>query len=345
MKYIKFVIVFLGITSNIQAQEPFFPRFNTELNSWAYLDFEGKEVLQIKLPDIEDLQPFSDGLASAQDAKTHLWGYINILGKWQLRPQFAFASDFKDGFAITYLLCKKNCITVDEGIQSAYNGQIIDQKGNVILKDKAQIENDQERYLFSKNIGHGFFTITYGYGSGNEMGVIDRKGKVICSSGDVSGPNGFIIYDEELGAIRCANVYYKSTGEKVLDLSKYSYIKPFENGSTWGLYEEENGYDELTFFHILIDKTGKEIFRIDYEVAAETQAYLNGKFKYIGNDGELYEYDMASSNSILIPNGKVENSLIIIGPMQRNGYQLIYASDYTNKVIGFRNKNGQEFYK
>lgn len=145
--------------------------------------------------------------------------------------------------------------------------------------------------------------------------------------------------------LRCANKYYKPTGEIILDISTYGYIKPFENGTTWGLFEEETGYDEYTYFHVLIDKTGNEIFRIDYETAAETKAFSNGKFQYLGNDGELYEYDIANSKTTLIPNNKVDNSDITIGSTEKNGCQLIFTTDSTERLIGFRNKDGRMFYK
>ena len=357
MKSIVCSLLFLSFISISFAQEPFFPQFNKDSKTWHYLDVNGKNVLEIKIPFIQEIHPFYDGLAAVKDSSKQLWGYINTKGDWQIKPQFDIADDFLDGYAITFLLCKKDCITVSEGIQTTHNGQIIDKKGNVVLKDRAQLKNDTERYFFDKNIGKGLFVISYGFGFGDEKGVLDLKGNEVCSSGGVFGPKGPMIFDEELNAVRCGNVFYSPMGELLLDLSIYGYLHPFKNGQTWGMREEKSNadafedsddssiFEDYIVYHVLLSDIGEEILRIELDSISDPEPVVNGKFRYKGNDSKFYEYDLETGNSILLSDEQTYNSKISFGSPLSNGCQLIYTTDSSETLIGFRNKNGQEFYK
>ena len=343
MKKLQILLLIIGLNSTIYAQNPFFPQFNSETETWHYIDINGNIVLEIELEDIEDMQSFSDGLAATLDSKSHLWGYINTKGVWQIQPTYEVADEFKDGYAITANTCVK-CNETQAGTLDDYVGYIIDKTGKVLLTDNSQDEEPSDRYSFNSNLGSGLFSVNFGDGFGENMNYINLKGQFMCKTYAVNTRYGDLLYDQEIQAIRCKNIYYNAKGQPVLDLSKYSYLKTFSEGKIWGSLDEEvNG--EFKIWSILIDKNGKEIRRFDGDSIQYPMPVKNGKFTYENENFEKFQYNLATNKSTPYePKGLELNYEVIVGPYQANGSRFILDAD-THAVLGFENKEGMIFYK
>ena len=343
MKRLHILLLIFGLNSAIYAQNPYFPQFNSVSETWHYIDVNGEKVLEVTLSNILDLKIFADGLAAAQDSESNLWGYINVSGKWQIQPAFEFAGDFKDGYAITANSCVK-CNELQAGILDDNVGTIIDKTGKVLLTDNSQDEEPSDRYTFNSNLGSGLFSVNFGDGFGENMNYINLKGQFMCKTYAVNTLYGDLLYDQEIQAIRCKNIYYNAKGQSVLDLSKYSYLKTFSEGKVWGSLEEEMD-GEFKFWNILIDENGKEIRRFNADSIQYPMPVKKGKFTYENENFEKFQYNLATNESTPYEaNGLEANYEVILGPYQANGCRFILNAD-TYALLGFENKEGVIFYK
>lgn len=334
----------VGITFSIQAQQPYFPQRNEETSAWQYVDVSGEVVLEIDLLNIEDLRPFSDSLACAQDATTHLWGYINTSGKWHIKPAHQTAADFIDGYAIVTNQCKSGCNKSTEGLLHEYIGSIVDKKGLIIFTDKSQNKIPNERFFLDENIGSGLFSIILGYGMNDMKNVINSKGEILCETYSVFAGYGDIVFDPEVKAYRCRNVYYNLKGVLMLDLSKYMYVHLFKNGYTWGYEETEEGS-----WNILINKKGEEIARFDVASYGSVGPVENGRFTYESENSETFYYDLVSKEKIaysIEPLEIEQDYQYKIGDKELNGCRFIYSAEEGNpKLLGFINAQRSVFFK
>lgn len=345
MKYI--LIFFLFVTSNflIQAQQPYFPQRDAETSAWKYVDVSGEQVLKIDLLNIEDLRPFSDSLACAQDVTTHLWGYINTLGKWQIKPTHQIAADFIDGYAIVTNKCKSGCNKSKEGLLNDNIGSIIDKNGLIVFTDKSQNKMPYERYFLDKNIGSGLFSVILGYGLNDMKNLINIKGELLCETYSIFGGYGNVVFDQEIKAYRCKNRYYNLKGVAILDLSKYTYVQSFSNGYIWANEETEEG----TTWKILINTKGKEIARFDDALYSSVGPVANGGFTYESENSEAFYYNLASKEKTpysIQPLEIEQDYRYTIGDKELNGCRFFYSNEEVDpKMLGFINVQGSVFYK
>lgn len=137
------------------------------LDRWGYVDKTGKEVIAIHfrsassftengLALVETSMPES-GLSSPEpgleyeDNETSYFGYIDRNGKWAIRPQFSYATDFSEGLAVA---------SVDYGPKG-----FIDKSGKFII---------QPKYDYANNFHHG---VAYVHLRMYEGFYIDKTGK------------------------------------------------------------------------------------------------------------------------------------------------------------------------
>lgn len=347
MKYFSIFFLLIVINFSIKAQQPYFPQRNTETSAWEYLDVSGEVVLKIDLLNIEDLRPFSDSLACAQDETTHLWGYINTFGKWQIKPIHETAADFLDGYAIVTNKCKSGCNKSKDGLLNDYIGSVIDKKGLIVFIDKSQSKIPNERYFLDKNIGSGLFRVILGYGLNDMKSVINLKGELLCDTYSIFAGYGDIEFDHEMQAYRCKNKYYNLKGDLILDLSKYMYVHLFRNGYTWAT--QEAGEDETISWIILIDNKGKEIARFDNSLYNSVGPVENGRFAYVTENSETFYYDLVSKEKTpdsIQPLEIEQDYRYTIGDKELNGCRFIYSNEEGDtKLLGFINAQGNVFYK
>lgn len=345
MKYISLFFLLVAIHFSIQAQQPYFPQRDAETSAWKFVDVSGEVVLKIDLLNIEDLRPFSDSLACAQDLTTHLWGYINTFGKWQIKPVHQTAADFIDGYAIVTNPCKSGCNKSKEGLLNDNIGSVIDKNGVIVLTDKSQSKMPYERYFLDKNIGSGLFSIILGYGLNDMKNLINSKGELLCETYSIFGGKGDVLFDQEMMAYRCKNTYYNLKGVLILDLSTYTYVQPFCNGYTWATEDTEEG----TTWKILIDKKGKEIARFDNALYGSVGPVENGRFSYVSENSEAFFYNLASKEKTPNLNQplKIEQDYqYTIGDKELNGCRFFYSNEEAGPtMVGFINAQGNVFYK
>lgn len=346
MKYSTIVVLIVTFYNLSLSQNPYFPQRDLETANWRYLDIDGKIVLKIDLKDIEDLRPFSDDFAATQDAKTHLWGYINTSGKWQIKPTFEFANDFIDGYAIVSNKCKTNCNKNAEGILNDYIGRIIDKKGKVIFTDNSQDEAAYKRYFMDQNLGSGLFRVTFATGFNDMKNLINLKGEILCDTYSVFSGSGDIIFDAEMQAYRCKNRYYNLKGEMILDLSQHTYVQPFSSSYTWASAEIGEDEENLISYNLLLDKKGKEIARFESNSFSLPSPVVDGLFRYTNQNGELCEYNIKSMEITLKELSDIEkNYQFTLGDTEKNGCRFFYSEeDARVTLMGFINAKGEVFY-
>lgn len=347
MKHLTIIALIITFYHLSFGQNPYFPQRDSETTNWQYLDVNGKIVLIIDLTEIEDLSPFSEGIAAAQDAKTHLWGYINNAGKWQIKPIFEVANDFKDGYAIVTNKCKTDCNKSEEGLLNDHIGSIIDKKGKIVFTDNSQDETPYKRYFMDQNLGSGLFSVIFGYGFNDMKNLINLKGEILCDTYSIFSGLGDIIFDDEMQAYRCKNKYYNLKGEMILDLSNYTYIHSFSNGYTWVSAEIGEDEENLVSYNILLDKKGKEIARFESNSFNLPSPVIEGMFTFTNENADIYQYNLKTKEIILKELSEIEkNYEFTIGKIEKNGCRFFYSEvDEIKKLMGFINAKEEVFYK
>lgn len=81
----------------------------------------GSEAMKCSVPQFEEVHSFSEGLVPAKKGEN--WGFINQKGEWIIKPEFKWASNFKDGVAI-----------VAKEIEGDKVVTFIDKKGNTVVE-------------------------------------------------------------------------------------------------------------------------------------------------------------------------------------------------------------------
>ena len=345
MKFIFVLLFSLSLSLAFGAENPLFPQLDYRTNKWHYIDASGTIVLKITLPDMEDLMPFSDGMAAAKNSCTSLWGFINTEGEWQIQPQYQDADSFKDGYSIVSELCKVDCRTAEDGITNENIKHVIDLTGKILLTDFMQEEND-EKYFFNKNLGHGFFSVTlnYLYFDALATSIVDVQGHNLLKADEINNSNT-TIFDEELEACRYANRYYNLQQQKVLDLSHYNRVGSFSEGYVWAEIVEMVSWDEFDVWTILIDNTGKEILTLGRNLPSDPSPVEEGEFIYHNEEGEEMTYNLKTKQSV--PHQTIEYNTPIeihLGRNRTDGSKFNYDRDFEH-VTGLLSTEGKFFPK
>jgi len=76
----------------------------------TWIDTDGKKITSSVLMG----SSFYNGLASATPETLAGWGYVDINGKWSVKPQFSFASDFSHGIALVGVSQNKDEVISDK---------------------------------------------------------------------------------------------------------------------------------------------------------------------------------------------------------------------------------------
>ena len=316
------------------------------MNLWVYIDPEGNEVLQINLPDIEDLQPFSDGLALAKDAKNHFWGYINTLGKWQIKPVYDDAKPFKQGTAIVYNECKTNCNKSSEGLLSSRIGSIIDKNGKNLFTDNSQDEEPYKRYFLDENIGASLYAVFNGYRFNGMRNLINIKGEFLCESYSLNGFGPKFFYNDSLKAYACQDIFYNLKGDQVLDLSGYEF--PVVSSEGYVLYSEFGKTNESDDgVQVLLDFNKKEIARFDHKVFKYVRLIENGRILYSNDQSEQFYYNIKTKEISPYIRLEIEDDLhyTVSLTLESNGTRFIFSSENSKELLGFISKSGNLFFK
>lgn len=359
MKRLAIFLFSLSLNLVYGAGEPVFPQLNHKTEKWHYLDASGEIVLKITLPNISNMMPFSEGMAAVQDSKTSLWGYINISGKWLIKPKYTDADSFKGGYALVSELCKINCNKNEDGILSDYVQHVIDMKDKIIITDRSQEEDIYTRYFFSGNLGHGLFKLSAGYGWGDIVSITNLKGDYLCDF-DSNNGKGDVIYDEEMKAYRCSNVYYNLQHQLILDLSMYGRLQAFSEGYVWAnleeqvvaeeIIQEEDGETseyadpEYLYWLFLLDSKGNVILKLDSDEYRLPTPIENGSFVYLNQKDEWMIYSLKTKQSspyTLVKYDTPEKGYL--GEKRADGSRIIYETDMLGTMIGYLS-NKREFY-
>ncbi len=345
MKIIFSFFVFCSISSFF-GQEFLIPKFNEEEKRWQYIDTNENVVLDLREFDLENAQFFSDQLAAIQDAKSKLWGYINLQGKLVIPIEYQTADFFLDSYALVSKPCTDDCNKGNEGLLSDVNTYIIDKSGKIIAQDNAQDERAYARYFLWENIGKGLFTIQRGIGLGERQDFMNYKAEILGETINNYGKGG-IVWDDEVQAVKCGLKYFNHQGEIVLDLSKYQVVfGTFKNGFIWSTQEREISPDVYETSYKLIDLKGNEVVSFTSEEYSSMSDVIDDKFTCLNvKDNNYYEYSIKSKKykKIKAPKTSDSSEYEMIGPKLHDGSRLILMEN-SETIVGVQFKNGSKYY-
>ncbi|MCS7075484.1 MAG: WG repeat-containing protein [Bacteroidia bacterium] len=132
----------------------------------SYITTKGIEI--IPFTNKNNVSDFSQSLCAKKDDDTGLWGYINLEGKWQIRPQYHKAGDFKHGLAAVQYKLANGSIKI----------QLINTEGKTIAKELDEVILIEEHKCNVKRQGHVFY-INHEGKILNLWGFVNKQGKMI----------------------------------------------------------------------------------------------------------------------------------------------------------------------
>jgi WG containing repeat len=297
---------------------------------YGYIDATGKIIIENRNCKVGQLYPFSEGLALVQcwDSEAGAWklGYIDKKGNKVTGQIYDGGKNFNKGLAIIYLYPTKS-----------YG--LIDKKGKEVLPIKYQ-----DIIVVSENI----FNVKFN----EKWTVIDRQGKEF----DFSIP---YYYSESDGLIPVElnnKIGYMDDFGKV--------IIPFKFTTGYGFSEEMAfvKYNLKNDSNFVIDKTGKELFKVPYNYIdkfnrgiskvdkPKSNYSYHQVYNFINTNGkEIFKQDFYESNNSGEGKYNLNNNLIIVntgtepkyyqyGCIDRKGNEIIkikYSNIGTNIGVNF----------
>lgn len=261
------------------------------------LDAQGNETATgVKI--ISSMYTFQDGLCAAMSPDGGRYGYLNAEGRWEIQPQYSWAGDFLNGYAVA---------NMDSG------SGIIDKSGNWALTPKytsldvnvqdqqmpiIAVKDNTTIYLLDRASFNTIATFTgddiYGYSSDNgyivltmddSVALVDKTGKVLSTLssqgyfntwGDMGGL--VILSDGTWGDAICS--LYDVANERTV-AGPYQELMllgttggaPYFAFSTYRTREYNDEYSGTSFLTEvpgtrrtgIVDKAGKEVLPAQYD--------------------------------------------------------------------------------
>lgn len=224
------------------------------------------------------------------------WGYINSEGKFEIAPQFDYASEFRGNYAR---------VVVDEEENDFYHEGIIDRNGNFVLEPFYNIDEGYDGYYYGgKDTGIwivmrkddandellGFFDIPSGCFSGFQWSDIWESW---CSSDSRLIP----VMDNEY------RVGYadRSSGEMVIPY-QYNSVDPscFYGGVAAVCLIPDDEDEENEECVVLIDETGTEIPLPEGIHAVRYEGAFDDRVLVVNDEG-LYGFADSQGNIVIEP--------------------------------------------
>ncbi|MCO5268664.1 MAG: WG repeat-containing protein [Brumimicrobium sp.] len=221
-----------------------------EKDLFGYINKSGEEVIKPKFAKAES---FSDGYAAAMTSDKK-WGYIDVKGEWVIQPEYQKAKKFNSGWALVF-----------DGVKWSY----VNSKN-----EKLKVPSADKYFDFQEN---GIAIITT---VDKKVGLIDRSGKYILEPQyEVIKPfsNGRARYKDgaKWGMIDTkGKVVIKAEYDEIGDYNKNGYWA--KKGASFGLFMNDD-FKLLEGIEKIWDFTGQSTI---------TYAKSNGKIGFIDNKGK-----------------------------------------------------------
>lgn len=274
---------------------------------YGYIDTKGKLVIK---PKFDDARGFSEGLACVRigDSEKGKYGYINEKGKFVIETQFDYACNFSDGLA---------CVAV--GKQYGY----IDKTGEFVIQPRFKIK-------------YGYSNLEDGYDFSDGCVPVEVKGKYgyMNKKGDIVIPplfDGAGAFSEGLAIVgfgegeMVENAVIDKTGKIICGKPDFFIMSNISDGLI-GVYDKKNecyGY---------IDKTGKMVFKIDFENINEFNRYIENSFTHSIKD---FGIELGAFSEGLACAGVAELGDELYGYIDKTGKYVIKPQfDYAGEFIG-----------
>lgn len=204
------------------------------------------------------LMDFSEGLSPALSTENGKYGYLNSEGQWEIRPQYAYADAFMNGFAVA---------TLDSG------SGVIDKNGSWQITPKydfVDIGSENSRAIACVNYGSSANVFSKQDAERIYSFDEDLMGAYVSVSG-----NSVIAYFED----RVAE--YDLSGNEISSVSPSGYLFPAFGGYTIG-------YDDGKAF--LLDAFGNRVLEGYKELTELTTDGENVYFTFVKGDLDVDDY-------------------------------------------------------
>lgn len=157
---------------------------------WTFIDIQGKEIHPFAFREV---RPFSEGLASVKIGQK--WGYLNAQGQIAIEPTFSQAQDFHEGKAVVREFLTGKLMYIDKTgttlsemrfekasdfQQNIAIAKDFDKKLLGLLTDKMQWLIPPQYAEINPFNEQGY--ALYKSELGNEIGLLDRKGREITKA-------------------------------------------------------------------------------------------------------------------------------------------------------------------
>ncbi len=207
----------------------------------AYLNSKGDLALLID----GTISNFHENLAAIYDHETQTYGFIDTKGQWKIAPQFTFAGDFSEGFAIVTKGEKSGYITQDgnwlpipfivyqnsrpfsEGlaIVRSDHDYFINTKGETAIN-----EEQLAQYAYIEDF-HDNRALVNKYSADEEEGLfgyLDPSGTEIIPAQFTQAES----FSEGLALVEKDGKkgFIDTQGRWIIDVSQYHFIYPFSEG-------------------------------------------------------------------------------------------------------------------
>lgn len=211
---------------------------------WGFMDQDGKMRLE---PQFDYVELFSQGRAAAQN--NDLYGFIDPLGNWIIRPEFADASPFRFNLSVVIDLKGK------AGLINLFGEWVLEPRFDdiqIINDDWLWVEDESGWILYqlSKNqFGKEYFVSVSEFSNGyalisnpNEYSLIDLKGNKLMSYSEEIDRFGDLFLVHFNDSIALVN----ENNDKILPFDVYNFgnftsngLIPFEKNQLLGYINQD----------------------------------------------------------------------------------------------------------
>ena len=251
----KLVLILVLIVNSLFAQENSQPLAAYKIDSlWYFIDYNGNHLFEPV--ELENVKGYSEGLFAVSqkvDGK-EVWGYLDLKGKFVIKPQFKKAGLFSDGWGLVLKISNINRFPIAINFVNKHNEFLLE-------KDVIDALDFSESKTFVMTKERKTF-------------YIDNYGKILFELGENFGgkfSNGFATItnmDYRVGFI-------DSTGKQICDF-KFDNAKQFSQGLAPAYFIDKFGYIDTSFNFVIeprFDYTHPFIEDRAFVGAADTRSF------------------------------------------------------------------------
>ena len=215
----------------------------TDNGEWGYIKQSGEVAIEAQYADAHSR--FAEGLAAVaprEDASPLKYGYIHRNGQWAIRPEFDYASVFKNGLAVVSMMNKWGLINKDgkyivipryDFVSTGWGGRwpfldgdrwgLLNREGQVVVPPKYTAIG-----RYSNGLANAAVTLTVDGREAIRWGYIDESGEFVI---DPQYEDARPFNQDGIAAVADADGYFfiNTAGEEVIH-RRFRNAGPFSEG-------------------------------------------------------------------------------------------------------------------